>query len=97
MLLGNQNNTESKKHSTSLSTYVWKAKEEGRNPKVTFRAVAKAAAYTAATARCNLCLQERVNILMANEAETLNRRTEIVGKCRHRHKWTLAGWKPGVT
>ena len=34
-----------------------------------------------------LCLEEKITILQANPAKTLNQRTELVSKCRHIAKY----------
>ena len=86
-----------KKHQTALSNYYWKKKEEGMVPEVNFRILSTAAAYTAASGKCSLCLQEKVYILLADKASSLNRKSEIGNKCRHRWRHTLEGWKPGAT
>ena len=86
-----------KRHQTALSTYAWDKKDEGKTPVVNYELLTKAAPYTSATGKCQLCLQEKVNILLADKSSALNKRSEISAKCRHRHRWTLAGWKPGIT
>ena len=85
-----------KRHQTALSDYVWKKKEEGLNPEVTFNILTSAKAYTASSGRCSLCLQEKVHILLAEKTTSLNKKSEISNKCRHKWKWTLEGWKPGT-
>ena len=40
---------------------------------------------------------KKVHILMADRDTSLNKRSEISNKCRHKWKWTLEGWKPGTT
>ena len=43
-----------------------------------------AAPYTNITKRCSLCLHEKLAILMyPNQSELLNKRRELVSKCRH--------------
>ena len=85
-----------KRHQTTLSTYVWKKREEGVEVNITYRILAKAPPYSAARGRCNLCLQEKVHILLADEDTSLNRRSELHQKCRHKHKHTLRGWSAGT-
>ena len=87
---------EEKKHQTALSTYVWKKRDEGVDVNLTYRVLAKAPAYSAARGRCNLCLQEKVQILLADENSFLNKRSELHQKCRHCFKHTLQGWTPGT-
>ena len=86
-----------KRHQTALSAYVWAKKEEGMEPEITYKILTTAPAYTASSGRCSLCLQEKVHILLADKKTSLNKRSEISNKCRHKWKWSLAGWKPGTT
>ena len=83
-----------KRNQTSLSSYVWRKREEGMEVNLTYRVLAKAPAYSADRGKCLLCLQEKVQILLADEGSCLNRRSELHQKCRHRHKHTLQGWTP---
>ena len=46
-------------------------------------------AYSNKTKRCHLCLEKRVAIINADKSTTLNRRTELVSKCRHENKFYL--------
>ena len=38
---------------------------------------------------CDLCLMEKLTILMADPSATLNKRDEIMEKCKHKRKFTL--------
>ena len=38
---------------------------------------------------CQLCLAEKLAILWADPDTTLNKRSELVAKCRHRNKFKL--------
>ena len=87
---------EQKKHQTTLSSYVWRKKEEGVEVNLSYKILAKAQPYSAARGRCNLCLQEKVQILLTDENSSLNRRSELHNKCRHKFKHTLKGWTPGT-
>ena len=86
-----------KKHQTSLSTYFWKKKDEGMEPEISYKILTAAPAYSSSAGRCNLCLQEKVFILLADKTSSLNKKSEISNKCRHKWKWSLEGWKPGTT
>ena len=37
----------------------------------------------------NECLMENLTILMADQSATLNKRDEIMEKCKHKRKFTL--------
>ena len=40
--------------------------------------------------RCNLCLEEKMHILLYPEPEKLlNKRCELIARCRHRAKFKL--------
>ena len=39
--------------------------------------------------KCDLCLCEKLLIARANPASLLNKRDELVSKCRHMNKFTL--------
>ena len=83
-------NDPSQRHTTTLAHYFWKKKDEGRNPRVSFSIKRKASAYTAATGKCHLCLAEKVAIVTAKPDQSLNKRSEILGFCRHKKRWSLA-------
>jgi hypothetical protein len=78
---------------TTLSTYYWSMKNQGRTPIVSFKIVKSARPYTPETGKCTLCNMERVLIMMADPKTSLNRRTEVLAKCRHRAKYLLANFK----
>ena len=46
---------------------------------------------------CDLCLLEKVTILMAEPKVTLNKRDEIMCKCKHKRKYLLSSVKPPET
>ena len=77
------------KNSTSLSVELWKVKELNGNPDVSWRIIRKAKAYTPETKHCALCLNEKYEIANYPEENLLNKRTEIISKCRHRRKHLL--------
>ena len=72
---------------TELSKYVWKLKENGRKFNLKWSILKRAAAYSPGGKRCALCIEEKLQILKANRRKTLNARSEIFSKCRHRDKF----------
>ena len=44
--------------------------------------------------QCDLCLTEKLIILMADPKSTLNKRDEIMTKCMHKRKYLLGTVKP---
>jgi len=83
-------NLERYKNSTALSTEFWKVKELNGTPKVTWRIVRTAKAYNPESKRCSLCLCEKFEIANYPKNNLLNKRSEIIAKCRHRRKYQLS-------
>ena len=78
------------KHATSLSSHVWSLKESNTYYTLKWSIIARANAYTPETKRCSLCLTEKAKILYFKGSGLLNKRSEIMSKCRHRAKHKLA-------
>ena len=83
-------NHEDSDQNTALATYFWKLKNEGKDPKVSFKIHKLSKSFNPEINRCNLCNDEKIAILNADPKFTLNKRTEIMSKCRHRSKFILA-------
>ena len=84
-----------RQHSTTLSTHVWSLKDQGLEPDVRYRIVARARAYSPVTRRCGLCVAEKLAIAKGDPRFMLNKRSEIAGKCRHKNKFLLENWTTG--
>ena len=84
-------------HSTSLSTYLAKCKSEGHEPDISWSIKARAHPMSSGGKICDLCLLEKVTILMAEPKVTLNKRDEIMCKCKHKRKYFLSSVKPPET
>ena len=94
------NHTQSLKHesmsnSTELSKFIWSLKTKGEAYNLKWSIIQRAAPYNPATKRCNLCLAEKYHIMTAPKDYTLNKRSELVSKCRHKDKFKLIEF--GVT
>ena len=80
---------ESNRNATTLSTHIW---EENLNPepKIEWSIVAKASAYKKGNRQCDLCLTKKIHIMknFSNPA-SLNKRTELAAKCRHKERHLL--------
>ena len=76
-------------NSTELSKEVWKIKDKGGDPTIRWRIIKHHAAYNPVSKRCNLCLSEKLYILEHEGGNLLNKRDELISKCRHRNKYTL--------
>ena len=76
--------------STSLSKYIWKLKSEDKQFNIDWSIEASAPAYNPASKNCRLCTMEKTIILFREEKNPLNKRSELLGKCRHRAKYLLS-------
>ena len=81
---------------TELSKHLWKKKNDNKEYHLSWRIKDKASSYNPATKRCCLCTTEKVRILTADKTKTLNKRSEIIAKCRHANKYRLAKYN-GIT
>jgi hypothetical protein len=72
-----------KEHSTALSTYSWNLSRRGVDHTVAWSTVSLAKPYRRGEKVCQLCLMEKVLIVRSDRAESLNKRTEVMMKCRH--------------
>ena len=72
---------------TELSKYIWDLKGKNIPFSLTWSVLKRAATYSAGGKRCNLCLEEKLMILKADRRNLLNKRTEIISKCRHENSF----------
>ena len=78
------------KNDCELSKEVWKIKEMGGNFRVEWKIIKQVRDYNPAIKRCALCLAEKLSILDHEGHNLLNKRSEIISKCRHRNKHMLS-------
>ena len=83
-------NNPAKRTDSMLSEEVWRIKEAGGTPEVTWRILQKSKSYTPQARRCALCLTEKLAIAEHEGRDMLNKRSEIVAKCRHQFMYELA-------
>ena len=81
--------TSSMRHQTDLSKLVWRLKDEGHIPVIKWFIVCNAKPYSSGAKHCQLYLVEKLAILWADPNTTLNKRSGLVAKCRHRNKYKL--------
>ena len=82
-------NLEASRTSTTLSKFVWKMKDEGRQYTIKWRIIDRGAAYRPASKRCNLCLKEKYWIIFHPDMASLNDHSEIWRPCMHKHSTYL--------
>ena len=84
-------------NSTELSKHVWALKQREEDFDVTWSIVEKARACSSGSRKCGLCLAEKARILSTDPSRRLNKRCEIVSKCRHCNKFSLSNFAPSIT
>ena len=83
---------ESKEKSTELSKHIWSLKRVGTVPIMKWEIIDHAPAYRNGSKTCNLCLTEKYHII-SSKLKLLNKRTELISKCRHSNKFYLNNYK----
>ena len=78
------------KDETELSKEVWNIKDKGGTFNVKWKIIGLYPPYNPATKRCRLCISEKVEILENDGPNLLNKRSEIVSKCRHMNSYLLS-------
>lgn len=87
------NNTKYK-NSTTLSMHVWELKKNMITPNLKWSIVKQMKPYNNITKTCHLCLYEKLVIMTYPvQNELLNKRSELIAKCRHENKFLLANYK----
>ena len=83
------------KNETTLAKYIWDLKlKHNVTPTLQWYIVKSVVPYSNITKKCGLCLQEKFEILTyPNPEELLNKRSELVSKCRHVNKFLLSNYK----
>ena len=74
---------------TELSKLLWRLKDEGSEFSISWGIAVRASPYKCGSRCCNLCLAEKVCIIRAEPKGLLNKRTELISKCRHRNKFSF--------
>ena len=78
------------KNQTALSKHYWGLKNKGLTPDIQWSILKKSNAPKSFDNRCNLCLEEKIHILLFSEPKKLlNKRNELIARCRHRAKFKL--------
>ena len=74
-----------------MAECIWSLKNENVGYYLEWYVVRKEKEYTRESKRCNLCTREKLEILKTSlEPGSLNKRSELVNKCRHRAKFLLS-------
>ena len=79
-------------NSTELSKHIWTLKDSNTNFTINWSILATAPAYSNKSKRCHLCLTEKLYLIRAKKPSLLNKRTELISKCRHENKFYLTNF-----
>ena len=77
---------------TELSNFYWSQKDHGHDVEVSFSKLCQCSPYRSGAKYCNLCLWEKF-FIMKGDGDLLNKRDELVSKCRHTNKFLLKNFK----
>ena len=79
-----------KKNQTALSKHYWGLKDKGLTPDIQWSILKRSSTPKSFDSRCNLCPEEKIHILLFSEPKKLlNKRNELIARCRHRAKFKL--------
>ena len=84
-----------KEKATCLSKYIWQLKRRETDYTINWSVAFIASPYSRETRRCQLCIMERTLIAVQDRGRGLNRRGEILTRCRHKDIHLLANWVGG--
>ena len=73
--------------SSTLSMFVWELKESNTEFSIEWSILKYANPYKSGRKTCNLCLAEKICILNVDKNLLLNKRSELLTKCRHENKF----------
>ena len=82
----------SKRQSTTFSNFMWSLKDREEDSNVRWSKVSVTRPYQRGGRSCSLCLTEKVSIARDTTREMLNKRREIMNRCRHRDRHYLTNY-----
>ena len=75
---------------TTLSKYVWRQRDDKKDPKVTWKFLEKDVPdFNPITGICKLCTREKFQIVLNPSVATLNSRTEVFSFCKHKQTYLI--------
>ena len=74
---------------TELSKELWQIKMKNYTPEITWRIIRKCLPYNYSSRKCDLCLNEKLETALYKGENLLNKKTELISKCRHQNKFML--------
>ena len=77
------------KNDTELSKELWQIKMKNYTPEITWRIIRKCLPYNYNSRKCDLCLNEKLEIALYKGENLLNKKMKLISKCRHQNKFML--------
>ena len=78
------------KNQTALCKHFWTLKNKGLTPEIQCSILKKSNTPKCIDSRCNLCLEEKIQIMIYPDPEKLlSQRCELIARCRNRNKFKL--------
>ena len=77
---------------TELSNEYWNIISANKTSNVSWEIMGTHKSYSQSSKRCLLRLNEKLAIALYKDDNMLNKRYEIISKCRHRNKYMLASY-----
>ena len=74
-------------NASELSKHIWNLKDENKEAVVEWEILQKAVPYKCGSRQCDVCLSEKLQIVLADQQNLLNKRSELVSTCRHQAKF----------
>ena len=81
------------KNCSELSKYVWSLKEHSKPYELKWKIIDNSHPYRNGSKRCQLCITEKAHIIKAEGNQLINKRSELISKCRHENKFYLRNYK----
>ena len=77
------------RNSTELTKHIWQLKENNKDFEMDWK-ILKRTNSVQNNGRCNLCLYEKLFIINSiDDRRLLNKKSELISKCRHENKFLL--------
>ena len=83
-------NHEEYKKDSELSKEIWRIKEMGGNFSIKWSKDSQHPSYKPEIGKCSLCDNEKLAIALFKGKNLLNKRNEIISRCRHRFKYKMS-------
>ena len=78
------------KNKTVLSEKVKELRAKNLDPEITFKVLEQSKSYKPESKHCQLCVAKKFYIIYGTQKNKLNRKSEIISKCKHKNKYKLA-------